>query len=83
MKFTRVFKEIKQLTPQDGDIILVRKWEGFEPGDRERLGKLLQKNLSRLSNVTLIFVESLSDVRLLNEKQMREHGWERIQREDD
>ncbi len=74
----RAFKEVKRLKIENGDVIVIRKWAGMTKEDKENISKTLQDRLRHSSyGVTLLFVDSISDVRTMNEKQMLSHGWKR------
>jgi hypothetical protein len=75
----RAFKEIRRIQVENGDVIVVRKWQGMTQDDKENITKTLQDRLRHSSyGVTLLFVDSLSDVRTMNEKQMLNNGWARV-----
>lgn len=68
---------IRVMRVKNGDIIVVRKWPGFTDGDREKLSSALSRRLKNLTGVTLLFVGSFSDIRILNTEQMEKIGWVR------
>ncbi len=75
----RAFREVKRIKVEDGDIILVRKWKGMTKEDKKSITKTLQARLKHSSyGVTLLFVDSLGDLRTMNERQMLNHGWGRV-----
>ena len=70
---------IRKLSLTDGDVLVVRKWAGFDEEAQKDITASVRKQLRHSSNnVTLLFVNSFSDVRVLNEEQMRKNGWQRI-----
>ena len=74
----RTLKEVKRLKIENGDVIVIRKWVGMTTEDKESISKTLQDRLRHSSyGVTLLFVDSISDVRTMNEQQMRNNGWKR------
>ena len=75
----RALKEVKNIKVENGDVIVVRKWKGMTKDDQEHITETLQSRLRHSSyGVTLLFVDSLSDVRTMNEKQMLNNGWVKV-----
>lgn len=71
---------VKRMRPENGDIILVRRWDGMTDDDQTKILKILERRLNpKLSGVVCIFVDSLGDVRLLSDEAMRKLGWQRIE----
>lgn len=80
MKRKQVERHVKQLRIKDGDVIMVRKWLGFTDKDQAKITAALTNRLDKLDGVVLVFVDSLSDIRTLNEKQMQAYDWVRTPR---
>jgi len=70
-------RQISVVRVRSGDTIVVRKWAGITKDDRQELVDALRKRAGILNGVTLLFVDRFSDIRTLNEEQMRANGWVR------
>jgi len=69
--------QVRVLRLRKDDTVIVRKWPGMTYDDRKKITSELRKKSGYLSGITLIFVDKFSDVRTLNEGQMRANGWVR------
>jgi hypothetical protein len=74
---------VKRMRPENGDIILVRRWDGMTEDDEVYIIDMLKRRLNpSLDGVVCIFVDSLGDVRLLDEETMANMGWVRVDEDD-
>lgn len=67
----RLSNFIKLVRPRDGDIVLVKRWKGITKEDEEYILDMFKRRLhSGDEGIICIFVDSLSDVRLLDRRVM-------------
>lgn len=71
----KALDQIKLLRLKNNDTVIVLKWPGMTKEDKEELAKQLQRKTGVLSGITLIFLDRFSDLRTLDEGQMRANGW--------
>ena len=72
----RIGNILKRMRPENGDIILVKRWPNMTDDDQKRIIEVIKNRLNpSLEGVVCIFVDSLGDVRLLDEKVMGNLGW--------
>jgi hypothetical protein len=75
LKGTKIF-DFKGLRPRDGDVLIIKKWPGFTREDHELIIEALNQNIK--ANIITLFANSLSDVKLLSERQLNAVGLQRI-----
>lgn len=69
-----IIKAIKKLRIQDGDTILLRR--GTEIAKVEHIDNLVKAcEKAGMDKVLVIVVDDFSDLTILNEKAMAQHGW--------
>lgn len=69
--------DFKGLHPRNGDILVIKKWPGFSNTDHKLIIKALNENVE--ANIIILFVPSLSGVKLLSERQLNAVGLQRIE----
>lgn len=74
--------DFRKLSPRDGDIVLIKHGD-LSDDDKRNILNALQRSLNVHRQITVLFVNSLSDLRTLNEQQMKKYGWQRVDVEED
>jgi len=73
--------DLKRLRLRDGDVLAIKEDTGLgidkTMDNRQAIMERLSGAISK-SNVLVVFVRQLSDIKALDEKVMRNYGWERI-----
>ena len=72
-------REAKVLRLMDGDVIVVKRYPDTTEDDMKRITDVLQNALQTQGAVYCIFVNRMSDIKVLTEQQMKNYGWIRNQ----
>lgn len=68
--------DFKGLRPREGDILVIKKWKGYSSEDHAAIMKVLEDNIKPA--LTVFFVNSLSDIKLISERQLNAIGLGRL-----
>jgi hypothetical protein len=69
--------DFKKFEIANGDVLVLKQREGLTTDMLERLGNKM--GAMGLNRTIVVVVDKLSDIKSLNEEQMRKHGWVRYE----